>query len=54
MNGQLILESVTNAIGLIATVKIFLDETGLIDCFVEIKDDVKKTSPQNASDESEP
>lgn len=49
---QLIQESVTRAIGLIATVKVFLDYTGTLDCSVKIEDDVKRTSPQSASDES--
>lgn len=51
---QFIQESVTTAIGLIATVKLFLDHTGKIDCVVKIDDDpnVKRKSQQHASDGS--
>jgi hypothetical protein len=51
---QFIQESVTTAIGLIATVKFFLDHTGKLDCVVKIDDDpnVKRKLQQHASDES--
>lgn len=49
---QFIQESVTRAIGLIATVKVFLDQTGTLDCIVKIEEDVKRTSQKHASDGS--
>lgn len=49
---QIIQESVTAAIGLIATVQLFLDHTGTLDCKVRVEEDVRKTSQANVSDES--